>query len=111
MFCAALQLFTVKVKWFLVLEMVVICVVMTPFVNVCYNGTVRKIWMEDLLWSEYFTISSANVPCSQHPSPSDSISTCCVELTIRQVLAIFCGHVWVSPYIEWSTQITSHFGS
>lgn len=47
----ALQLFTVKVKWFLVLEMVATCVLMTPFVNVCYNGTVRAIWLEDIFWS------------------------------------------------------------
>jgi len=44
----AFQLFTVKVKWFLVLVMIITCAVLTPFVNVCYNGTVKAEWMENL---------------------------------------------------------------
>jgi len=44
----AFQLFTVKVKWFLVLVMMITCAVLTPFVNVCYNGTVKAEWMENL---------------------------------------------------------------
>ena len=63
----AIQLFGVKAKWFLMLECVLVCLVMTPLVNITYNGMDLSPLGEYIIWSEYgFSCNSLISICSRH---------------------------------------------
>ena len=48
-----IKLFGVKAKWLLTLECILLCLVMTPAMNIAYDGMRLNTSIHRAFWSEY----------------------------------------------------------